>query len=402
MEQIVLPRDNRMVFMRPGNLLLLMFLQVPQFRGAGLFFYGILGLVILGALGANYAFADFNFPAVGDWGCNSNTQKTANNINSKGPERVLALGDYSYQNSATCWLNIVDDFDSRMRIAIGNHEDDDSEAYSTYKSHFNLGNPYYSFNYNNVHFLVMDTDRTSFSSGSSQHTFVKNDLQAAKGNSAIKWIIVYLHKPMYTSPNTCSSSGCTNGGSTATSLRNTYHKLFDDNNVDVVLQGHVHNAQRTFPIKYSGGSTPTKTSSSTTDYNDPQGEIFSVVGTGGINFHGLSGKPSWVKFQQDDDFGILDIKITNNGYKLEGRYHTNGGQQLDKFTITKTGPASYSFGPSLTLSGENAEPNVQSDDENTANSNDNNGELPGQTQGQGKGLNCEHFTQQGPMRCREE
>jgi hypothetical protein len=355
----------------------------------------------------NYAFADFNFPAVGDWGCNSNTQKTVNNINSKGPERVLALGDYSYQDTATCWLNLVDDFDSRMRIAIGNHEDDDDEGYQQYKSHFNLGNPYYSFNYNNVHFVVMDTDRTSFSSGSSQYNFVKNDLQSAKANSNIKWIIVYLHKPMYTSPNSCSSSGCTNGGSTATSLRNTYHAMFDQNNVDVVLQGHVHDAQRTYPIKYSGGSTPTKTSSATTDYNDPQGEVFAVVGTGGINFHALSGKPSWVKFQQDDDFGILDIKITNNGYKLEGRYWTNSGSQLDKFTITKTGTASYSFGPSLTLSGESAQPTgVNSGQTNGQNNNDNNdnidnGKHLGLEKGQGKGLHCEHFTQQGPLRCRD-
>jgi hypothetical protein len=63
--------------------------------------------------------------------------------------------------------------------------------------------------------------------------------------------------------------------------------MFDDNNVDVVLSGHVHNAQRTFPIKYSGGSTPTRTSSATIDYNAPQGQIFSVVGTGDINFHAL-------------------------------------------------------------------------------------------------------------------
>ena len=375
----------------------------PMSGQSRLVFFGLLGFGILISVLTNYASADFNFPAAGDWGCNSNTQKTVNNINSKGPERVLALGDYSYQNTATCWLNLVDDFDSRTRIAIGNHEDDDSEGYQTYKSHFGLGNPYYSFNYNNVHFLVMDTDRTSFSSGSSQHTFVKNDLAAAAGNSAIKWIIVYLHKPMYTSPNSCSSSGCTNGGSTATSLRNTYHALFDQRGVDVVLQGHVHNAQRTFPIKYSGGSTPTKTSSSTIDYNDPQGEIFSVVGTGGINFHGLSGKPSWVKFQQDDKFGILDIKITNNGYKLEGRYHTNSGSQLDKFTITKTGPASYSYGPSLTLSGESAD-DISAEDnvKNNVNNNINdNGKHLGLEIGQGKGLHCEHFTQQqGPLRCR--
>jgi Calcineurin-like phosphoesterase len=400
-----------MVFKQPINLTFGMFSQVPTLRRICLLFCGLLSFVILGAILTSYAFADFNFPAVGDWGCNGNTQKTVNNVNSKGPERVLALGDYSYQNTATCWLNLVDDFDSRMRIAIGNHEDDDSEGYQTYKSHFGLGNPYYSFNYNNVHVLVMDTDRTSFSSGSSQYNFVKNDLQSAKANSNIKWIIVYLHKPMYTSPNSCSSSGCTNGGSTATSLRNTYHAMFDQNNVDVVLQGHVHDAQRTYPIKYSGGSTPTKTSSATTDYNDPQGEVFAVVGTGGINFHALSGKPSWVKFQQDDDFGILDIKITNNGYKLEGRYWTNSGSQLDKFTITKTGPASYSFGPSLTLSGESAQPtganngqiNGQNNVNNNNDNNDNdNGKHLGLTKGQGKGLNCEHFTQQGPLRCRDD
>jgi hypothetical protein len=254
---------------------------------------------------------------------------------------------------------------------------------------------------------VMDTDRTSFSSGSSQYNFVKNDLQSAKANSNIKWNIVYLHKPMYTSPNSCSSSGCTNGGSTATSLRNTYHAMFDQNNGDVVLQGYVHDAQRTYPIKYSGGSTPTKTSSATTDYNDPQGEVFAVVGTGRINFHALSGKPSWVKFQQDDDFGILDIKITNNGYKLEGRYWTNSGSQLDKFTITKTGTASYSFGPSLTLSGESAQPNGVNNDQingqNNNNDNDNidNGKHLSLEKGQGKGLHCEHFTQQGPLRCRD-
>ena len=391
-----------MVFMLPGNLLLLMFLEVPKFRGTGLYFYGILSIAILGVLGAKYAFADFNFPAAGDWGCGSNAVKTKNNINSRSPERVLALGDYSYQSSASCWLNIVDDFDSRMRIAIGNHEDDSDEDYNRYKSHFGLGNPYYSFNYNNVHLLVMDTDRTSFSSGSSQHTFVKNDLQAAKANSAIKWIIVYMHKPMYTSPNTCGSSSCSNTGSTADKLRDTYHKMFNDNDVDVVLQGHVHNAQRTYPVKYDGTSSPTRTSSSTIDYNDPDGQIFATIGTGGVNFHGLSGKPSWVKFQQDDKFGILDIKFTNNGYKLEGRYHTNSGQQLDKFVISKTGPASYTFGPSLSLSGETVEPTVQSNDDNTVDNNDNIGKLPGQSQGQGLGLNCGHFDNEGPMRCREE
>jgi hypothetical protein len=40
---------------------------------------------ILTSSGTDYALADLNFPAAGDRGWNSNTQKTVNNINSKAP-----------------------------------------------------------------------------------------------------------------------------------------------------------------------------------------------------------------------------------------------------------------------------------------------------------------------------
>ena len=54
------------------------------------------------------AAADFNFAAVGDWGCTSNTNNTVNNIVDKNPELVLALGDYSYNTTSDdCWFKIV-------------------------------------------------------------------------------------------------------------------------------------------------------------------------------------------------------------------------------------------------------------------------------------------------------
>jgi hypothetical protein len=40
-----------------------------------------------------------NVAAVGDWGCNSDTKNTVNNINAKKPTLVLGLGDYSYQTT---------------------------------------------------------------------------------------------------------------------------------------------------------------------------------------------------------------------------------------------------------------------------------------------------------------
>src|SRR5687768_15315757 len=49
---------------------------------------------------------DFNFGAVGDWGCNSNAQNTINNIVSKNTELVASLGDFSYQDTADCWLQL--------------------------------------------------------------------------------------------------------------------------------------------------------------------------------------------------------------------------------------------------------------------------------------------------------
>jgi hypothetical protein len=49
-----------------------------------------------------YALEDFNFAAVGDFGCNSNTDDTVDNIVDKNPKLVFALGDFSYYSTGTC------------------------------------------------------------------------------------------------------------------------------------------------------------------------------------------------------------------------------------------------------------------------------------------------------------
>ena len=135
------------------------------------------------------------------------------------------------------------------------------------------------------------------------------------------------------------------------SLRTTYGPLFDLYGVDVVLQGHLHNYERSKLIKCSSscGSSPTIVQSSTTTYTKSAlrtpGEIFATVGTGGVNFHGWSGKSSFIAFQKpssDATFGILDLSVINNGAKLVGKYINNGGSVKDTFTITKTLPSSVS------------------------------------------------------------
>ena len=64
--------------------------------------------------------------------------------------------------------------------------------------------------------------------------------------------------------------------------------------------------------------------------------VFAIVGTGGINLHGLKDKSGFIASQQDKKFGILDIQITNNGNKLEATYYTNEGKVKDNFSISKS------------------------------------------------------------------
>jgi hypothetical protein len=313
-----------------------------------------------------FAFIDINFAAVGDFDCpgssTSNQWKTMHNIESRNAERVLLLGDYSYRTvgNVDCWAKFLDDSTldlTRVKQTVGNHETDQSGKLTDFVNTFKPYPPstaqqYYSFNYQRetggpkIHVLVMATEQClSTSTSCAQYQFVKNDLITYSKDSSIQWIIVDYHKPMYVSPNKCSSCD------PLSILRTTYGPLFDLYGVDVVLQGHLHNYERSKLIKCSSscGSSPTIVQSSTTTYTKSSlrspGEIFATVGTGGVNFHGWSGKSSFIAFQKpssDATFGILDLLITNNGKTLQGKYINNGGSVKDQFTIIKTISSSVS------------------------------------------------------------
>jgi predicted phosphodiesterase len=186
----------------------------------------------------------YNF-AIGDWGCTSDTKKTVKSIENKNPELILNLGDISYEINADCWLDIVDPIDEKMKVTIGNHDVIVSGLLKQYMDHFGLTKQYYSFNYNKIHFLSISTEFL-YLQGSEQYKFVNKDLSEASKNPNIKWIIVFYHKPQYSSP-------CGNHDScdAIKKLRDTYHPLFDKYNVDLVFGGHAHNYQRTYPLMFN-------------------------------------------------------------------------------------------------------------------------------------------------------
>jgi hypothetical protein len=288
------------------------------------------------AANGSTALADFNIAAVGDWGCTSNTTNTVDNIVDRDPELVLGLGDYSYQNSADCWFSIVDPIIGKMIIAIGDHEHDvpgegeNPELLDEYMNRFGLEQQYYTYRYGNAFVLVM-SEEVPFDEDSEQFDFVERSLSEASSDPDVDWIIVASHTPFYNSPGVRTDRDA---------LRNIYHELFEENDVDLVLSGDIHNYERSVPILFNDdeSDSPIPTSTNGSTYVDPEGQIFVIVGTGGQSIHSFDGKNPYI-VTQFEGYGFLDIRITTDDggeKRLVGTFYDNdGGQIQDQFTVIK-------------------------------------------------------------------
>lgn len=278
----------------------------------------------------------FSIVAAGDWGCGRVANRTLDYILNKQPAVVLALGDLSYDRNSDCWLNRVKPIISRVKLAIGYHDLDQGGKFSReeqYLKAFNLSKPY-SFNYQNVHFLALATESAyNITDGQlldlNEYRFVERDLNEASNDGSIKWIIVFGYRPLYSSPSLHNASGI---------LRDTYHPLFDKYGVDLVLQVHNHNYQRTYPLRYNPDrpSTPVIDNASTIDYsNGDRGPIFITAGTAGQDLYNFTGKSQYVITQFLRN-GFLNINVTKNGTSLETSFiDYSDGQARDRFTIAK-------------------------------------------------------------------
>ena len=276
---------------------------------------------------------NFNFAAVGDFGCSKNAEKTVSNIKGNKPELVLPLGDLSYDNSANCWLDLISPFSNKLSVTLGFHDVNDGvPKLNQYEKAFDFNKQYGSFDYRHVHFLTIASE-SQYQAGSAQYNFVSEDLKKASENKDIDWIIVTSYGPFYSSPTTHKAEK---------DLRDIYHPIFEKYGVDLVLQAHNHNYQRTYPISYNSAgdsSNPIVSNQVTTGYNgDTKGAIFAVVGTGGESFYPLASQAPYVATQFDGKFGFLNIDISNGNphTKLTGTFYDNkGGEVADQFTIDK-------------------------------------------------------------------
>ena len=273
---------------------------------------------------------DINFIAVGDWACNKETKKTIKKITKLDPELVLGLGDYTFEsNSPQCWFDISKPIDDKLKIAIGNHDLDYQISYYQLLNHYNLQEPYYSFDFQNIHFLAISSEHP-FEEGSKQYEFIKKDLEESLlSDSSILWRFVFLHKPMYTSADFDRKY--------SEELKNTFHQLFEKYSVDIVLSGHTQYYQRSLPLSYNNDNdtTPFVMDHNNNEYNNQDGIIFITAGTAGDKIHHISYYLPYYTIQKGK-FGFLNFDLENNGHTLTGTfYDTDDRDILDRFVISK-------------------------------------------------------------------
>jgi len=158
----------------------------------------------------------------------------AERIEIEQPHLILLAGDYNKAKAGLSapYRKVL----SRIPIyfARGNHD-----PVAKHKQFVAMPGPgkdlYYSFRRGGVLFLSVDTnDRKGLQPGGDQHKWLESELK----NSKETWKFVFQHHPIYSAW----------GGKMDIRLDGE-RKLLEKYNVDVVFQGHMHNYDRSFPLR---------------------------------------------------------------------------------------------------------------------------------------------------------
>ena len=177
-----------------------------------------------------------------------------------------------------------------------------------------ISGEYYSFDYANAHFTVLDTnDATSDGLGAEQLAWLKNDL----ANTNAKWKFVLMHKSLY-------SAGSHAFDGEVIAMRTQLTKLFAENGVNVVFGGHDHSYTETYLVD-KDGKVVDKTDGKGVRYTG-DGVMYITLGTLGTKFY---------NYREND-------MTTDKFNKDESILHTLDSQTFGKVvvsgdTITYTG-----------------------------------------------------------------
>ncbi len=180
------------------------------------------------------------------------------------PDLIVNTGDLVDDGGeADQWeefFSIEHDIAARGTIAAASGNHDDGGGYALFDQYFeaasqNPGEHWYSFDYGNLHLLVIDT-QDDFMAGSAQYEFIHADLQAASQDPTIEHLWVAGHWPAYSS----GAHGIADHEEWG-AVRDWLQPLFEAYGVQIYWCGHDHHYERSVVngvtyIVTGGGGAP--------------------------------------------------------------------------------------------------------------------------------------------------
>ena len=309
------------------------------------------------------------FAALGDSGTGNEDQlAVARVLDSLAPEAILHTGDLAYEIAS----DPADRIDkavfepyrellSRASLfpARGNH--DKSYPFADF---FHLPNApssatFGSFDLGPVHVVVLDTTQGFHRSdpldedapptfGERQLAWLCGDLTLAR-SAGQSWIVVVMHEPMFS----IGPQGNLQGNHwEALEIRNTLAPIFDEHDVDIVMQGDDHLYLRTPPLVMTNRlacGTIADTSCNEDDpticyapldagdrdhYAHPNGTIYLVTGGGGRTLYGRVPRAD-ARLEASYLSAFHAMEFQASPAMLRGRAVGVDGETIDSFTISK-------------------------------------------------------------------
>lgn len=221
------------------------------------------------------------------------------------PDVILLPGDLSYSDGYPylwdSWANLMQSLASKIPIltTTGNHEVAMGEnslshmaRYPTPHRGSGSTNPCYYGKAVGVMNVIALCSYSGFTPESLQYQWFENYLNTSIDRDVTPWVVVIMHAPFYNSNN--------GHWMEAELMRRNIEPLMYQYGVDIVLDGHIHAYERTYPV-----------------YNntvDTCGTTYLNIGDGG-NYEGTytdwKTAPEWSAFRESS-FGVGELLIENS------------------------------------------------------------------------------------------
>lgn len=305
------------------------------------------------------------FPVIGEGSSDIDFMEIIKKLFGRIPDFWVTTGNNNVDSDATFFVNAIQNYVARMLLAFGNRDTVNQTVRNTY---FNAISKYkfapikqkryYAKTFGNIHILIMDTSGVEpYNEGSDQYNFIKADLSAAKTDDDIDWIFVVSNRAMYSSQTTTETRFL------FPDLRDTYHKLFTENNVLVLFQGTFRFYDRSKVLKYNDAvpATPItfdydyvqrpETPVPGTVYNTytisgqksfPDGFICINCGTAGATHDVITSIAGYSQIRNFIDFGFPNVIIDNTNLaqpKITLEFYSTSRIRptlIDDFTVIRT------------------------------------------------------------------